>query len=144
MSNDEHYRKLERMYAKAPINRFFKPELLICEGEARLEMMVRADFFHTAGSLHGSVYFKALDDSAFFAVNSLVEDVFVLTVSFTTHITRPVTEGKITAIGRVLNQSKRLFVAESQMWDSHQKLIATGSGTFLRSSIALTPDIGYS
>lgn len=144
MPDEGHFRKLERMYAKAPINAFYQPTLRVSEGEAHLEMMIRADFFHTAGSLHGSVYFKALDDTAFFAVNSLVEDVFVLTTSFTTHIIRPVVEGKITAIGKVISQSKRLFVAESKMWDSGQKLIATGSGNFLRSNIALTPDIGYS
>jgi uncharacterized protein (TIGR00369 family) len=144
MPDEEHFRKLERMYAKAPINEYFKPTLRISEGEAHLEMEIRSDFFHTAGSLHGSVYFKALDDSAFFAVNSLVDDCFVLTTSFTTHITRPVTEGTITAVGKVVSQSKRLFVAEARMWDSNQKLIASGSGTFLRSNVALSPDIGYS
>ena len=47
---------------------------------------------HTAGSLHGSAYFKLLDDSAFFAAQALEcgrsEDaMFLLTTSFTTYIT---------------------------------------------------------
>ena len=41
---DDHYRKLERMYASAPINRFFRPELHVREGEAELVMPVRASW----------------------------------------------------------------------------------------------------
>ena len=37
---------------------------------------------HAAGAVHGSYYFKVLDDACYFAANSLVSDVFVLTVSF--------------------------------------------------------------
>jgi hypothetical protein len=36
--------------------------------------LVRPDFFHAAHAVHGSVYFKALDDAAFFAVASLVQE----------------------------------------------------------------------
>jgi acyl-coenzyme A thioesterase PaaI-like protein len=41
----------------------------------------------------GSVYFKMLDDAAFFAVNSIVEDVFVYTVSLNVQLLRPVASG---------------------------------------------------
>lgn len=53
---DDHYRKLERMYASAPINRFFRPELRVSEGQTELVMPVRAEFFHAANAIHGSVY----------------------------------------------------------------------------------------
>jgi acyl-coenzyme A thioesterase PaaI-like protein len=62
----------------------------IRHGEAVITLPVRSDLFHAAGALHGALYFLALDNAAFFAVNSLVEDVFVLTTSFTTYLTRPV------------------------------------------------------
>src|SRR4051812_23261804 len=83
---DDHYRRLERMYAVAPINRFFEPVLHVTEGRAEISVPVKPEFFHAARAIHGSVYFKALDDAAFFAANSLVTDVFVLTVSFNLHI----------------------------------------------------------
>src|SRR5437660_10506789 len=82
VSTDEHFRKLERMYAAAPINQYFRPALTVSEGRAEVTMAVQSDFFHAARAVHGSVYFKAMDDAAFFAVNSLVSDVFVLTVTF--------------------------------------------------------------
>ena len=71
-----HYLNLERMYLSAPINNFYSPSIEISEGHAVIEFAVRDDFFHAADSIHGSIYFKALDDAAFFAVNSIVLDFF--------------------------------------------------------------------
>ena len=141
--SEEHYRKLENMYASAPINRYFAPELRVAEGKATLSMAVRPDFFHAAGAIHGSVYFKALDDSAFFAANSLVTDVFVLTVSFTTYIVRPVSQGTLLATGSVVHRSRSLVVAESVILDAEGRQVARGNGTFMPSRIALNEDIGY-
>lgn len=138
-----HFRRLERMYESAPINRFFEPTLKVFEGRAELAIPIKSDFFHAAHSIHGSVYFKALDDSAFFAANSLVPDFFVLTSSFNVYFTRPVSEGELRAVGTVVHQSRQLIVAESVVHDSSGRQVARGSGTFLRSQLQLTPEIGY-
>ena len=140
---DEHFRKLERMYHGAPINRFYEPVIRISEGRAEITMPMRPDFFHAANAVHGSVYFKALDDSAFFAANSLVSDVFVLTVTYTVYLTRPISEGEMRAHGRVVHRSKNLIIADAELMDSSDRQIARGSGTFMRSQIALSPAIGY-
>jgi uncharacterized protein (TIGR00369 family) len=142
-SADEHFRKLERMYHGAPINRFYEPVIRISEGRAEITMPMRPDFFHAANAVHGSVYFKALDDSAFFAANSLVSDVFVLTVTYTVYFTRPISEGEMRARGRVVHRSKNLIIADAELMDSSDRQIARGSGTFMRSQIALSPAIGY-
>jgi uncharacterized protein (TIGR00369 family) len=139
----EHFRKLERLYATAPINAFFAPRLTVGEGRAKVSMAVRPDFFHAAHAVHGSVYFKALDDAAFFAVNSLVTDVFVLTVTYNVYLTRPVTAGTMTATGRVVSRSRNLFVAEAEIVDDRGRSVGRGSGSFMRSAIPLSPDVGY-
>jgi uncharacterized protein (TIGR00369 family) len=140
----EHFRRLERMYAAAPINEYFAPRLHIPEaGVAELRLTLRADFFHAAGAVHGAVYFKALDDATFFAANSLVEDAFVLTVSFNLYLTRPVKEGEVVARGRVVSRSKRLYLAEGVLEDERGREIARGSGAFMPSGIALDAAIGY-
>jgi uncharacterized protein (TIGR00369 family) len=132
------------MYASAPINEYFAPRLHIPDfGVAELRLTVRPDFFHAAHAAHGAVYFKALDDATFFAANSLVEDVFVLTTSFTLYLTRPVSEGEIIATGRVVSRSKRLTIAEGILVDTRGREIARGSGTFMPSSKPLSGDIGY-
>ncbi len=142
-ANTEHYSKLERMYLSAPINAFYSPEIWISEGEAEITIPVKPEFFHAAAAVHGSVYFKLLDDAAFFAVNSLIAEYFALTASFTTYLLRPISEGKMKATGRVVNAGARSFLAEAVVIDEAGNEIARGSGSFVASKIKLTSDIGY-
>ncbi|NIW80602.1 MAG: hotdog fold thioesterase [Calditrichae bacterium] len=143
MTSELHCRKLERMYNSAPCNAYYSPTLKISNGQAEIIIPVQDKFFHAAGATHGSVYFKAMDDAAFFAVNSLVTDVFVLTVSFHIHLLRPVSSGKIRGIGKAFFKSKQLFGGEASLFDDKDREIARGSGTFARSKVKLTDEIGY-
>jgi uncharacterized protein (TIGR00369 family) len=141
--DDAHFRRLERMYAQAPINAFYAPVLHVAAGTATLDIAVKPGFFHAAGAIHGSVYFKALDDAAFFAANSLVEDAFVLTVTFTVQLLRPMSSGTRHATGTVVHQSRSLLVADAVVLDDEGRQVARGSGTFQPGRIPLTPEIGY-
>ena len=142
-----HYKKLERMYLKsASINlSFFETTTLNIEAsKATVSLEIGPKYYHALGAIHGSVYFKLLDDAAFFAVNSIVHDVFVLTTNFSINIVRPVSKGLITAIGKVKFSSTNLWIAESSIIDYKGKEIAFGTGHFARSKVPLTPEIGYS
>src|SRR6266540_40087 len=97
MTDDDHFRKLERLYAAAPITQWYGATIEIGDGRAEVRFPIKQEFHHAANAVHGSVYFRALDDSAFFAVNSRVRDVMVLTVSFTVHFMRPVVSGTLRA-----------------------------------------------
>jgi uncharacterized protein (TIGR00369 family) len=143
LENERHFRRLERMYAGAPLNEYFKPEMIVGEGRATVKMTLRPDLFHAANAVHGSVLFKALDDAAFFAANSLVEDSFLFTASFNLYFLRPVFEGGIRAEGRVVYRSRRLVLAESEIFDDQDRVIARGSGSFLPSNLALDEKVGY-
>lgn len=138
-----HFRKLEHLYCSAPINAIYEPQIEIGEGRASIEIDVGRRFWHAAHAVHGSVYFKMLDDAAFFASNSLVEDVFVLTASFHTHFLRPVATGRVRSVGRVISRSRRLVVAEAELFDEQDREIGRGSGSFMPSRIALTGELGY-
>ncbi len=131
------------MYAGAPVNRWYRPELTIGEGRAELRIPVREEFFHAAGAVHGSVYFKALDDAAFFAASSLERERFVVTANFHLHITRPVSAGELVATGRVVHRSRRLILAESVLVDADGRQLARGSGSFMPSASRLGPELGY-
>ncbi len=72
MTETDHFRKLENMMHSAPIMRLTGGTVSIARGEARLTLPVREEFFHSAGAMHGALYFLALDNAAFFAVHSLV------------------------------------------------------------------------
>lgn len=141
--NETHFRKLERMYQRAPINEDEGTTLTVSEGAATLDAPISSESYHPLGAVHGAVYFKALDDAAFFAANSLVKDVFVLTTNFNLHLERPVSEGTIHAEGRVVNDNPNQLIAEAVAHDDAGNELARGSGTFQKSSAELTADIGY-
>ena len=143
--NTIHYKKLERMYLQANVNTmvFNSTSCNIREGEAEIGLTISEKYFHALGAAHGSVYFKLLDDACFFAVQSLVEDVFVLTTSFNINLIRPVNQGVIKAVGKLKYTSKELFVAEANLYNSEGKEIGFGTGNFTKSRIALSKEIGY-
>ncbi len=142
---DLHYRALERLYASAPVNGMFRSQLEITErGRSRLTFTVTEDVYHAAGAAHGTIYFKMLDDAAFYAANTLATDRFLLTTSFNLHFTKPVREGEVVAEGRWVSGKRRVFVAESRLIDAEGDEIGRGTGTFMRSRIALSSLPGYS
>ena len=143
MTSDEHFRRLERMYGSAPINAYYRPKLKVSERMAVVEIDVRPEFFHAANAVHGSVYFKMLDDAAFFAAASVVTDVFVLTASFHVSLLRPIVVGEMRAVGRVVRASSTLSVAEAVLFDPAGKEAARGIGDFARSRIPLDAKLGY-
>ncbi len=139
-----HWRALEGLYASAPINQLFDSELTIVgEGSARIVFVVAERHYHAAGAAHGTIYFKMLDDAAFYAANTLVTDRFLLTTSFNLHFTRPVKAGRVVAEGRWISGRKRVLVAESRLIDAEGEEIGRGTGTFMRSRMALSGLEGY-
>ena len=142
---ENHFKSLERMYLSAPVNQqlYNGITIKIFNEKAELTLPVTERFFHAANAIHGSVYFKMLDDAAFFAVNSIVNDFFVYTVSFNVQLLRPVSSGIIKSIGELKFKSSNLFIADSTLLDENNKLVGRGSGNFMKSKIALTQEIGY-
>jgi len=141
--SDIHFRRLERMYLAARCNEMYRPSITIAEGSAEIGFDVGPHLHHAGRAVHGANYFKAMDDAAFFAVNSLVDDVFVLTVSFNVYFLRPISEGSVLARGKVINASRNLWVAEAPLEDDRGRLLGRGSGSFMRSQTALTDAMGY-
>lgn len=131
--SQQHFRALEAFFLGGPINRFFQPEIRIGAGESTVRMAVGEPFFHAAGAIHGAVYFKVLDDAAFFAANSLDEEFFLLTTAFTTYLTRPVSEGVMRTEGKVLNRNRSQIIAEAVAFDAADREVGRGSGIFVRS-----------
>jgi uncharacterized protein (TIGR00369 family) len=140
---DRHFVALERMYVSAPVNAFYRPRIGVSEAAAWIEIDADARFHHAAGAVHGSVYFKMLDDAAFFAANSLEREVFVLTTSFTTYLTRPVSAGMIRSVGRVVSRTRSQFIAEATVEDAEGREIGRGSGVFVRGRTRLENLAGY-
>lgn len=141
---EAHLRALEALYASAPINRLFGSHLSLPEaGRSEISFTVSPDVFHAAGAAHGTLYFKMLDDAAFYAANGLVSDRFLLTTAFNLHFTKPMRDGEARAEGRWISGKRRVFVAEARIVDAEGEECARGTGTFMRSHIALSGLDGY-
>lgn len=139
-----HWRALEGLYASAPINGLFRSQLAITgEGRSQIHFTIEESCYHAAGAAHGTIYFKMLDDAAFYAANTLVTDRFLLTTSFNLHFSKPVRRGEVVAEGRWISGRRRVLVAESRLIDAEGEEIGRGTGTFMRSRIPLSGLEGY-
>ena len=139
-----HFRALESLYRSQPINDLFASEIEIAEpGLARIRFEVQPSSFHAAAAAHGTLYFKMMDDAAFYACNSLVSDRFLLTTAFNLVFTRPLKPGQVVAEGRWISGRRRVFVGEARLLLPDGEEAARGTGTFMRSHIALSSLEGY-
>jgi len=139
-----HFRALESLYRSQAINALFESEIEIATpGLARIRFEVAPATFHAAGAAHGTLYFKMMDDAAFYACNSMVSDRFLLTTAFNLVFTRPLKSGPVIAEGRWVSGKRRVFVGEARLILPDGEEAARGTGTFMRSHIPLTSLDGY-
>jgi uncharacterized protein (TIGR00369 family) len=139
-----HFRALECLYRSQAINALFDSEIEIAEpGLARIRFDVMPSSFHAAGAAHGALYFKMMDDAAFYACNSMVSDRFLLTTAFNLVFTRPLRAGPVTAEGRWVSGRRRVFVGEARLILPDGEEAARATGTFMRSHIPLSSLDGY-
>jgi len=141
---EAHFRALESLYRHAPINDLFRSRIEIpAPGHARITFDVTPETFHAARAAHGTLYFKMMDDAAFYACNSLVSDRFLLTTAFNLVFTSPIRDGPIIAEGRWVSGKRRVFVGEARLITADGEEAGRGTGTFMRSHIPLSSLDGY-
>ncbi len=136
-----HLRALERMYLGAPVNEYFQPTIELDPGHARITMPAQPSSFHAAGGLHGSVYFKALDDASFFAAQTTEPEVFVLTARFEIEFLAPVRGGVLEAIGEVTGENHRVQATATLFLAGEE--VARGRGEFARGGPRLADVASY-
>ena len=135
----EHFAKLKNMYAAAPINELYEqPQMVLLPGECELTWKVEPAFFHAGNSLHGSVYFKLLDDAAYFAAQTEELDYFLLTRDFNIRFRKPVTGGILTAKGQMVGENRHHIEAQATLYDAQGEIVGTGKGNFARSTTPLS------
>lgn len=143
-SESPHFLCLQSLFENAPVSRLYGARAIVGEGTATVAFRARPEFMHAAGGVHGSAYFRALDDAAFFAANSLEHDYLLATLQFNIQFLRPCRGGgTLTATGTLTHQSGRIFFARAELRGEHGQLLATGAGIFTRSGVPLSGEIGY-
>jgi len=139
----DHFKNLKKMYSRAKVNSHFTQQLDISPQEAVVTIKVDESYFHSGGALHGAIYFKAMDDAAYFAASAFEMDYFLVTNSFTTYITRPVSKGHLRAVGRVVNKTRSQFIVEAICYNEDNKEVARANGIMMRSQMRLADVADY-
>ena len=139
-----HYRQLEKLYHSANIQQFIDgSQIKVQHQTAEITLPVQPTYHHGANAMHGALYFKLLDDAAYFSVASIVQDVFIVTSSFQLNLVRPVTGGTVKAVGKVRTIGKNLFVAEATLYNELGKEVAFGTGQFMKTNQPLCTAMPY-
>ncbi|MBO6495448.1 MAG: PaaI family thioesterase [Roseivirga sp.] len=135
MNKTEHYNFLVKLFHSAPINKtiFAGSDMSLSDGEAKYELTIKEEFFHGGEAMHGAIYFKLLDDAAYFACATEVDDYFLVTKSYQIEFVRPVMGGKLTAKGKLLKADENGFLASSEILNEEGKVVGKGEGIFVKS-----------
>ncbi|MEJ8802174.1 PaaI family thioesterase [Pontibacter sp. H249] len=144
METEQHYSALENLYHSANIQSTISgSSIKISHSHSEITLPVAPAYFHGANAMHGALYFKLLDDAAYFAAASVVKDVFIVTSSFQLNLLRPVTGGMVKAVGKLKSQGKNLYIAEATLYNDKGKEVAFGTGQFMRTNQPLKSLEGY-
>src|SRR5207302_10050077 len=102
------------------------------EGSATFEMPVRSDLYNPNNVVHGGAITSLADSAMGFAVMStLAAGENFTTAELHVNFLRPVTadSGMLRSIGRVVHRGQQLAVADAEVLDQQNQLIARASST---------------
>lgn len=139
----KHFEKIEKMYLSNPFNNFLKPGIRVSDGKAEIMIKIKEQYSYPNGSVHSSICLKLLEDSAVLAANSKVNDAIMLTESFNTYLAYPIVSGELITKSKFISKLGNQYMVESVVTDSNGKEIARGNGTFVKSIIPFSEEIGY-
>ncbi|MBO2534233.1 PaaI family thioesterase [Rummeliibacillus suwonensis] len=98
-------------------------------GVAEIALNYREDLTNVVGTLHGGVFMTALDTVMGIATHTLGFDQ-VITIQMETRFLKPITKGRIQAIGRVISQTRSTIILEGRLYDEDQELAGFATATF--------------
>lgn len=96
-----------------------------------LECVIEPHKLNLLGTLHGGVTATLIDAAAGVAIISHLGGRPATTVELKVNYLRPATHGKVRARSRIVKLGKTLSFATVDVKDSHGRLIATGSATYM-------------
>ncbi|WP_019068212.1 PaaI family thioesterase [Streptomyces hokutonensis] len=103
-------------------------------GRAVFSLIPGEEHYNPIGSVHGGVFATLLDSAAGCAVQStLPEGMGYTSLDLTVKFLRPVTAdtGRIRAVGTVLNGGRRTALAQAQLLDEKDRLLAHATSSCL-------------
>jgi len=102
-------------------------------GEATVLLEMRDELRQPHGLLHGGATASLIDTATAFAVVTvLAKGEKASTVDLTVHYMRPVSEGTITCLAKVLRAGRKLLTVSAEVVNDEGKLVATALSTYTK------------
>jgi uncharacterized protein (TIGR00369 family) len=127
-------RRIQKAIGTVPFARLLGIELDdIGRGTATLGLTVRKELTQNHGVVHGGEIASLIDTATAFAIISLLAPKErVTTVDLTMSYLRPLTDGRITAVAKVVRAGRRLFVVSAEVFGDDGKLTTTALSTYIK------------
>jgi len=127
-------KRLEGLFAKAPIGKTYKMKLSYTKDfEAVFDMPHHSGLEHAMGDTHGGVIATLLDNAGWFTAAPHYAT-WIATVELQVRILEPAGKENLRARGRLVRAGRSLAVAEMEVRTVTGRLVAVGSGTFTATS----------
>lgn len=130
---ETYERALRRAVESTPYYQFLQISLVqIDAGFARFRMPFRKELTQIYGVVHGGAIATLADTAAAFAMMTIIQrGEKVTTVEFKINFLAPVTDREMIGEARIVNQGKRLALADMEVKTGDGKLIAKGLATYI-------------
>lgn len=101
-------------------------QLVSADGESAVATLQhRPELCTAAGVMHGGVLMSLADSvGALVTFLGLPEGASTATITSTTQLFRPVTEGTVRAVAGVLHRGRTTVTAQTDLYDDHERLVA--------------------
>ncbi len=118
---------------EAPVAQLLGIRSVISEdGAGRATMIVRDEHLQEAGVVQGGLIVTLADHAMYLALRTrLTPGQRSTTVELKVNFISPAKDGELTANARVISAGRRIIVAEVEVTNDREKLIARGLGTSL-------------
>jgi len=134
----EKARRIEAIAAQSEIVRFMGMRFTDLEpGGCRIELPVRPAFLNGRGVVHGGVVATLADTAIAYSVHgALPPQARTASIELKINFVRPVSEGTLVALGRLVNLGRRTAVVEADVLTPAGKLAARCLSTVMISAPA--------
>lgn len=134
---DAACRLLVDAFHRAPIAKAFGMTLTYNENrQAVFHLPYNLNFDHALKGIHGGVFAILIDNAGWFTAAAHYK-AWVVTVEFHTRLLEPVVGEDLRSVGKIIRAGNKLAVCEAEVRTKEDRLVATGSGTFLLTSTPL-------
>ena len=100
------------------------------KGSVTVELTADDRHRHEGGVVQGGIITQIADSAMAMSLMTLQpDDMTNLSIELKINFLRPVVEGRVRAVGRIVEMKKSLYFAEADVFDEHDRLVARASSS---------------